>query len=173
MLCITGLDVLGEYTVEADGVNIDYPNTLALYLIGTSIGVKKSRESRNFGVAKERRERAVRFTNSKTRRIARLVRILGNNYLEEIFISQVTMSMLRPLRCRLLRLARLNTPSGKDRRALNKGRLKYGIRVPRNAKNSIQFDQDNGNKLWANVILKELEALMSMIVFRKLPSSLC
>ena len=50
--------------------------------------------------------------------------------------------------------------------------MKYGTRVPRNAKEAAQFDQMNGNKIWDNEILKELEALMSMKVFRKLLSSL-
>ena len=81
MLWINGLDGLGEDTVEDDDVKIYYPDTLNLYLIGTSIGVNKSRESRNFMVAKEWREWVARFTNSKTRRIARLFRILGNDYL--------------------------------------------------------------------------------------------
>ena len=98
MLWITGLDIIGEDTVEAGNVNIYYLDTLTLYLIVTSIGVNKARESRNFRVAKEWREWAVRFTNAKTRRIARLVSIFGKNLLEEVFGSQVTMSMLRPLR---------------------------------------------------------------------------
>ena len=98
MLRINGLGVLGEDTVKADDVKIYYPYTLALYLIGTSIGVKKSRRSRNFGVDKEWHEWAARFTNSKMSRIARLFRILGNYSLEDVFGSQVTMSMMRPLR---------------------------------------------------------------------------
>ena len=49
---MTGLGGLGEETVESDNVNIDYPGTLSLYIIGTCIGVKKAQESRNFGVAK-------------------------------------------------------------------------------------------------------------------------
>ena len=53
MLQINGLDGLGEYTVEADDVNINYSDTLALYLIGTSVGVKKAWEYRNFRVDKE------------------------------------------------------------------------------------------------------------------------
>ena len=52
MLRITGLDGPVGYMVEANNVNIDYPDTLALYLLSTSIGVKKSQESRNFRVAK-------------------------------------------------------------------------------------------------------------------------
>ena len=114
----------------------------------------------------------MRFMNAKTRRIARLVRILGKDSLEVIFGSQVTVFMLRPLRYHQLRLARLKKPGGKDRRAPNDGGMKYGIRVPRNTKEATQFYQENGNKLWDNEILKEMEALVYMKVFRKLPSSL-
>ena len=92
----------------------------------------------------------MRSTNAKTRRIARLVRIIGNNSLEEVFVSQVTMSMLRPLRRCLLYLARLKKHGGKDWRAPNNSGLKYGIIFPRNAKDAAHFDQENGNKLWAN-----------------------
>ena len=45
MLRITGFNGLGEDVVKADDVKVDYTNALYLYLIGTSIGVKKSRES--------------------------------------------------------------------------------------------------------------------------------
>ena len=176
MLRITGLNGLYEDKIKADNVKIYYPDTLALYLIGNSIEVKKARESRNFRLAKEWHDWAVRFTNAKTMRIARLVRIIGSNYLEAIFRSQVTMSMMRPLRYHQLRLARLKKPSGKDQSAPNNGGLKYSMKVPRNAKEDAQFDaqfdQENGNKLWSNEIFKYLEALMSMKVFRKLPSSL-
>ena len=40
--------------------------------------------------------------NDKTNRIARLVRILGNDYLEVIFVSQATLSILQPLRYKQL-----------------------------------------------------------------------
>ena len=172
MLRITGFNGLGKDTLEADDVKIEYPDTLALYLIGSSIGVNKDRESRNFRVAKEWSDWVVRFTNAKTRRIARLVRILGNDYIDDVFGYQVTMSIMHPLSYHRLRLARLKKPIGKDRRDTNNGGLKYGIRVPRNAKEAAQFDQENGNTLWDNAILKELEALMYMEVFRKLLSSL-
>ena len=84
----------------------------------------------------------------------------------------ITMSMLQPLRYHQIRLARPKKHGGKDRRSPNNSGLKYSIRVLRNAKEATHLDQDNGNKLWTNKTLKELEALMSMKVFRKLPSSL-
>ena len=71
-----------------------------------------------------------------------------------------------------LRLARLNKPSGRDRRSDNSSGLKYGIRVPRNAREAIQFDKENGKRLWRDAILKDLEAFMSINVFKKFTTSL-
>ena len=61
---------------------------------------------------------------------------------------------------------------GKDRKRPNNINMKYGIRVPRNAKEATQFDRKNRNSLWEKDILKELESLMLMSVFKKPPSSL-
>ena len=74
------------------------------------------------------------------------MRIFGRDSLDEIFGSQVIVAMLIPLRFHRLRRARLNKPSGRDRQSDNSFGLKYGIRVPRNVKDDIQFDQENGNK---------------------------
>ena len=82
------------------------------------------------------------------------------------------MDMLRPLRYHQLLLVILKKPDGKYWRAHNNSGLKYVIRFPRNTKEAAQFDQDNGNLLWMNAILKELEDLMFMILFRKLLLSL-
>ena len=114
----------------------------------------------------------MRLTNANNRGKARLVRILGKNFLEEVFGYQVTMYILQSLRYHQLCLAIMNKTSVKDRRAPNNSGMKYGIRVPRKKKEATQFDQENVNKLWANAILKELEALMPMKLFRKLLSSL-
>ena len=114
----------------------------------------------------------MRFINAKKKRIARLVRILGNDSLEKVFGSQITIAMLQPLRFHQICLARLKKTGGKDRRTPNNYGMKYGIRVQRNAKEAAQFDRENGNLLWQNAILKELEALMSMKVFKKLLYSL-
>ena len=85
--------------------------------------------------------------NDKRGRIARLLRIISNDYLEEVFGSQVTMSVLWPLMYHQLGLARPKKPGGKDLRAPNNSGLKHSIRFPRNAKGAAQFDQDNGNLL--------------------------
>ena len=67
--------------------------------------------------------------DDKMRRIARLVRIIGNNYLEEIFGSQATLSILCTIRYQQLRLEILKKPGGKDRQRPNNGYMKYGIGV--------------------------------------------
>ena len=76
----------------------------------------------------------MRFINGKKKGMSRLVRIFGKDKLEEIFGSQVTIAMLWPLRFHILYRARLNKPGGKDRRYPNNSGLKYGMRVPKNAK---------------------------------------
>ena len=53
MLWLTGFNGLSEDVLEAENVNIDYPDTLSLYLLVTIKGVKKARESRNIRAAKE------------------------------------------------------------------------------------------------------------------------
>ena len=52
----------------------------------------------------------VRFINGKKERMERLVRIFGNDSLDTIFVSQVTIPMMRPLRFHRLRRARLKKP---------------------------------------------------------------
>ena len=84
MVNVTGLYGLGDEAVEYDNVKIDQPDTLALYLLGTFIGVKQYQKPRFSVEAKEWRACAVNFMNAKTRHIERLVRILHTNYLEDI-----------------------------------------------------------------------------------------
>ena len=81
MVKVTGVYVLGDESVESDYMNIDYVDTLALYLLGTCIGVKKSRKTRFFVEAKEWRAWAVKFMNAKISRIAKLLRTLDTNSL--------------------------------------------------------------------------------------------
>ena len=82
------------------------------------------------------------------------MRILGNDYLEEVFGYQVTIAMLRSLRFHRLLRARLKKPGGKDRRTPNNSGIKYRTRVPRDAKEDSQFDKENDNLIWNKVILK-------------------
>ena len=147
MLKTTGLYKLSDETMDDDMFRVDYTDDLALFILKTRIGLKKTQENRNSWVTKEWREWAVKFINGKKECMARLVRIFGKDLLEYIFGSQVTIAMLRPLSFHKLWLARLKKPGGKDRRSPNNSGLKYGIRVSRNAKEAIQFDRENGNSL--------------------------
>ena len=49
MLRITGLNRLGEYVIKAEDVKVDYPDTLAILLIGTIIGEKRPGRTASFG----------------------------------------------------------------------------------------------------------------------------
>ena len=46
MMKVSGLHGLRYEAFESDDVKIDYPDTLAIYLLGTCIGVKSSRNLR-------------------------------------------------------------------------------------------------------------------------------
>ena len=46
----------------------------------------------------------------------------------------------------------------------------YGIKVPRNVEEAYQFDEENGNTLWADSIKKEMDSLIAMDVFDFHPS---
>ena len=80
--------------------------------------------------------------------------------------------MLRPLRFHRLFRVRINKSSGRDWRSDKSSGLKYRLRVMSNTKEDILLYDENGNLLWHDAFLKELEALMSMYVFNKFPTSL-
>ena len=63
-------------------------------------------------------------------------------------------------------------PSGRNRRANNPmGNLKYGIRVPKNVKEALKFDEENKNTYWEDSIKKEPDALMGRNTFEFLNKS--
>ena len=92
--------------------------------MGSFIGVKSSQKLRFSREANEWSKWAEKFASAKTRHISRLVIVLGIDSLEEIFGSQTTLAMLRPLRYHQLHLERLNKSGGKYWRRPNDGNLK-------------------------------------------------
>ena len=114
MLKTTRLYGLSNKPVDSDTFRVDYADDLDLLILKTRIGLRKTRKNRNSQAAKEWRERAVRFINSNNKCTTRLVRVFGKYFLEEMFGSQVTISMLRPPRFHRIRLARLKKTGGKD-----------------------------------------------------------
>ena len=58
----------------------------------------------------------------------------------------------------------------RNKRQQKKGaRTKYDIKVPRNVKEALIFDEENGNTLWADAIAKEMTALESAGVWAYYP----
>ena len=110
----------------------------------------------------------MKFTSTKRKRLERLVRILGNGSLE-VFGSQVTIAMLRLLKFYRNFCAILKKHGEKFQSTPNSSGVNYGIRVQRNAKEAEKFDKENVSLLWKDAILKELESLMYMKVFKKIP----
>ena len=51
------------------------------------------------------------------------------------------------------------------------GNIMYGIKVPKSAKQALEFDKQNGNTMWEDSIKKEMKALYDMETFRFLPGS--
>ena len=48
----------------------------------------------------------------------------------------------------------------RNKRNLKKGiRTKFGTKIPRNVKEALLFDEQNGNTLWGDAIIKEMNAL--------------
>ena len=50
---------------------------------------------------------------------------------------------------------------------------KFGVRVPRNVKEAIQLDEENGNTYWQDAMALELQQLMDYNTFRSLRKNAC
>ena len=92
--------------------------------------MKSSRKLRFSGEANGWHKWSEKFANYKTSRISTLVRFLSIDSLEEIFISQATLDMLRPLRFHHICLEILKKTDVKDWWRPNICNMKYGIRIP-------------------------------------------
>ena len=46
-----------------------------------------------------------------------------------------------------------------------KGTYKFGVKIPRNYKEALKFDEDNHNKLWREAIERELNKLLEYETF--------
>ena len=56
--------------------------------------------------------------------------------------------------------------SGQNRHSSNPmGNVKYGVQIPRNVKEALEFDRINGDHQWCNAIIREIEALMGQDTF--------
>ena len=87
-----------EDRFEAKTFKLDHTGFLALYILSGSIVKQRVRNRHTFCKAKEWRNWAEKFISNSKKSIARLVRVFGKDSLEGIFGSQVTLTMMRPLR---------------------------------------------------------------------------
>ena len=104
------------------------------YFLRIGIGVKYSRKLHFSREAHGWHKCAEIFASAKTRRISRLARVHGIDSLREIFGYQETLVMLPPLMFQKCFLEIMKKPGGNYWWRPNTGNMKYGIRVPRNAK---------------------------------------
>ena len=44
---------------------------------------------------------------------------------------------------------------------------KYGVKVPRNVAEALQFDKENGNDYWEVAIKKEMDTIMRLEIFQE------
>jgi hypothetical protein len=54
--------------------------------------------------------------------------------------------------------------AGRNNRHL--GEVKYGVRIPRNVREALLFDEENGDTLWTDAMSKEISALKHLNCFR-------
>jgi hypothetical protein len=56
------------------------------------------------------------------------------------------------------------TKKGRNNR--HQGEVKYGVAVPRNVREALHFDEENGDLLWTDAMSKEIMALQKLKCFR-------
>ena len=98
MLKIDKILSLDEDTHEADTFRVYYAGCLYLYILKSTIGMAMARDTLIFRKAKEWRKWDEKFVSNTKKSVARLVRIFGRDYLEEIFGFRVIIDMMRPLK---------------------------------------------------------------------------
>jgi hypothetical protein len=66
----------------------------------------------------------------------------------------------------------IKKPSGVNRRKSTvKCVIQFGVRIPEDVKQALQFDSDNGNNLWKESKVKEIEALMGRNTLKYIEST--
>ena len=136
MVRFTGLQTLCYYAIKAEDIKFNYPYTLELYIIRSSIGVKSSRKVLYSREHENWLKWAENFINYNIICISRLVRILVIDSLQEVLGYQANQYIPQPLRFKRLFRLRVKKPSEVNSRLPDNGNLKYVIRVPTNTKES-------------------------------------
>ena len=86
------------------------------------------------------------------------VQQMGTTLMENAAVGSRTMAQ------RFQRIAK--KVSGQNRCSSNPmGNIKYGVRIPHNVKEALEFDRINGDHQWHDTIIREIEALMGQDMF--------
>jgi hypothetical protein len=154
--------------VSFDDLKTDAPYMLAQYVLRNKVGSRSGFSS----PAGKIMDWARNHLDSHRRLILRVRRTYG---MSGQFSDESKWESLRftpmpnsekvkaPVRVRVAR-----KKSGRNRlKRQVMGTLKYGIRVPRNVKQALLMDQENGNTHWHDAIKKEMDALLKRGVFKK------
>ena len=68
-----------------------------------------------------------------------------------------------------VRRAVINKVNIKRKPFREKPRYKYGVEIPRNVKEALRFDKENGNKKWAEAMKLEIQLLKNLECFEFQP----
>ena len=126
----------------------DYPKITARYIVENKV----SRSTRSGDRVLLWAKKVLRDIDRAVRRIIRLYDLYLDDHDE-------------------VRMTRRVQKGSRKRKKLSLAPLyKYGIQVPRNAKQAQQLDEANGNTLWQDAMDKELNALLDMDCFEFHPA---
>ena len=82
-------------------------------------------------------------------------------------------SMKKATKRVIRRVRKTKKQQSRNERVTHLKREKFGIRIPRSAKEALQFDRDNGNTYWQDAIKKEMANLDRLEAFLYHPATKC
>ncbi|MGH7955026.1 MAG: reverse transcriptase domain-containing protein, partial [Gloeomargaritales cyanobacterium] len=135
--------------IDAKIVKLDEPLTLARYLLANPVDRTRSGYWSTW---------ARKTVKSIGRTIRRMHRICNTSAIHEMSIEEL------PYRkSRRLNNYKKKRPSRNQRKPTE---VKYGIKVPRNVEEALEFDKQNKSNAWAEAIDKEMSSLNRLNCFR-------
>ena len=72
---------------------------------------------------------------------------------------------------RRAKMNRMSKNERNEKESMFQNKIKMGIKVPRNIQEALLFDKENGNTKWADAIMKEMEGLRCLNVFKFHPAN--
>ena len=128
----------------------DHPQLVASYLIAHNCSRRK-KGSRDVNLSWGKK--TLQDYNRAIRRITRLY----DSYLDE---NNDAYSVRRSV---------INKGKRKRKPFREKPRYKYGVKIPQNVKEALEFDKENGNNKWAEAMKLEIQSLNNLECFEFQP----